>query len=550
MKRSMLAKLAAAVTAAATLAVLSGCSGGGASSGDVLTIGMPNGPQSNNSNPFAPTSSAVVLGYRGMMYEPLAQINPTLPDRDPVPWLAKEWKWSDDYKSVEITARDGVKWSDGEKFTADDIAYTFKMLEKYEAFNANALPFDDISVSGDTVKLSFDVPEFVNQTKVINQFIVPEHIWSKIKDPEKDANQKPVGTGPYTLKTWTQQAISFVPNNDYWGGKPKVPEVRWTSYTDNNAMLTALLNGQAQWSYVFIPDIDKTWVAKSETNKNWQPTGLGIDALFFNTTKAPFDNVAVRKAVNMVVDRKSINTQGYSGFKGLVDNVNGLPSPAGDSFAAPEFKDKKAEIDVDGAKKVLTDAGYTYSGDKLMDPSGNPVTFTLVDPAGWSDYLASLQIISDNVKKIGIDAKVETATVDNWTAAVQNGDFQATLHWTNTGATPWDIYSNIMDGTQLKPIGTTANWNFGRFDSPEATQALAAYANTTDDAERTTAMNTLQKIFVEQVPAIPVAAGPMGAEYSTKHFTGWPDEKDPYAVSQPTQPSISQVLMKLEPVKK
>ncbi|TPW78141.1 ABC transporter substrate-binding protein [Schumannella soli] len=546
----MLAKLAAAVTAAATLAVLSGCSGGGASSGDVLTIGMPNGPQSNNSNPFAPTSSAVVLGYRGMMYEPLAQINPTLPDRDPVPWLAKSWKWSEDYKSVEITARDGVKWSDGEKFSADDIAYTFKMLEKYDAFNANALPFDDISVSGDTVKLSFDVPEFVNQTKVINQFIVPEHIWSKIKDPEKDANQKPVGTGPYTLKAWTQQAISFVPNNDYWGGKPKVPEVRWTSYTDNNAMLTALLNGQAQWSYVFIPDIEKTYVSKSETNKNWQPTGLGIDALFFNTTKAPFDNVAVRKAVNMVVDRQSINTQGYSGFKGLVDNVNGLPSPAGDSFAAPEYKDKKATIDVDGAKKVLTDAGYTYSGDKLMDPSGNPVTFTLVDPAGWSDYLASLQIISDNVKKIGIDAKVETATVDNWTAAVQNGDFQATLHWTNTGATPWDIYSNIMDGTQLKPIGTTANWNFGRFDSPEATKALADYANTTDDAARTTAMNTLQKIFVEQVPAIPVAAGPMGAEYSTKHFTGWPDEKDPYAVSQPTQPSISQVLMKLEPVKK
>ncbi|WP_255447555.1 ABC transporter substrate-binding protein [Schumannella sp. 10F1B-5-1] len=550
MKRSVLAKIAAGITAAATLAVLSGCSGGGAGSGDVLTIGMPNGPQSNNSNPFAPTSSASVLGYRGMMYEPLAQINPTLPDRDPVPWLAKEWKWSEDYTSVEITARDGVKWSDGEKFTADDIAYTFEMLEKYPAFNTNALPFDDISVSGDTVKLSFDVPEFINQTKVINQFIVPEHIWSKIKDPEKDANQKPVGTGPYTLKTWTQQAISFVPNTDYWGGKPKVPEVRWTSYTDNNAMLTALLNGQAQWSYVFIPDIEKTYVSKSETNKNWQPTGLGIDALFFNTTTAPFNDVAVRKAVNMVVDRKAINTQGYSGFKGLVDNVNGLPSPAGDSFAAPEYKDKKAEIDVDGAKKVLTDAGYTYSGDKLMDPSGNPVTFTLVDPAGWSDYLASLQIIADNVKQIGIDAKVDTATVDNWTAAVQNGDFQATLHWTNTGATPWDIYSNIMDGTQLKPVGTTANWNFGRFDSPEATAALAAYANTTDDAERTTAMNTLQKIFVDEVPAIPVAAGPMGAEYSTKYFTGWPDEKDPYAVSQPTQPSVSQVLMNLKPVKK
>jgi len=548
-KRRMMAKIAVGFTAAvATAVALTGCSSGGGSGSHPLTIGMPDGPQTNNSNPFSPTSSATVLGYKFMMYEPLAQVNPTRPDQDPTPWLAKSWKWAADYKSVDITARDGVKWSDGKKFTAEDIAYTFQMLEKYPAFNANALPFDDISTDGDTVTLKFSTSEYTNQTKVINQIVVPEHIWKNVKDPEKDTNQKPIGTGPYTLKTWTNQAISFVPNTDYWGGKPKVPEVRWTSYSDNNAQLTSLLNGSTQWSYVFIPDIDKTWVSKSKTNKNWQPTGLGIDALFLNTKTAPFSDVALRKAINMVIDREAIHTQGYSGFKGLVDTVNGLPSPAGDSFASDKYKGQKQKIDVDGAKQVLKDAGYTLSGGKLLDPSGKAVTFTLTDPAGWSDYLASLQIIADNVKQLGITAKVETATVDAWTSAVQTGDFQATLHWTNTGSTPWDIYSNIMDGTQLKPLGQVANWNFGRFDSPDATKALSEYANTSSEADRATAMNTLQDIFVENVPAIPLAAGPMGAEYSTKYYTGWPDADNPYAVSQPTQPTISQILMKLKPV--
>jgi peptide/nickel transport system substrate-binding protein len=549
MKRSMMAKIAVGFTAVALAIGLAGCSSAGSGASHPLTIGMPNGPQTNNNNPFMPTSAAAILGYTFLMYEPLAQVNPTLPDKAPTPWLASSWKWADDYKSVAITARDGVKWSDGQDFSAKDIAYTFNLVKKTPAFNGNALPLEDITTAGKTVTITFGASQFVNQPKVMNSYIVPEHIWSKISDPTTNVNAKPVGTGPYLLKTWTQQAITFTPNNSYWGGKPPVPEVRYTSYNDNNSQLTALLSGAAQWSYVFIPDIQKTYVAKSKTNNSYMPSGLGVDALFLNTTTAPFNDVAVRKAVSMVIDRKAVHEQGYSGFKALVDNVTGLPSPAGDAFTAADYKGKKATIDVAGAKKVLTDAGYTYKGSALIDPKGAPVTFTMVDPAGWSDYLASLQIIADNVDKIGITAKVETATVDAWTSAVGTGDFQATLHWTNTGSTPWDIYANIMDGTQLKPVGTAASWNFGRFDSADATKMLHDYANTTSDKDRTAAMDGLQKIMVEQVPAIPLASGAIGAEFSTKYWTGFPTADNPYAVPMPTQPSLSQVIMKLTPVK-
>lgn len=548
-RRGARATLAAAAVLSAAALALSGCSsaGGGASGTHPLTIGMPDGPQTHNNNPYIPTSSAATLGYTWLMYEPLVQQNPTEPDQKGVPWLAKSWSFSPDYKTVKLTARSGVTWSDGKPFTADDIAYTFDLIKAQPAFNGNALPIESATASGDTATITFGSSQYVNQTKILGTFIVPKHIWSTIKDPTTWANNSPVGTGPYTLKTWTQQTMTFQPNSDYWGGKPPVPTVQFTTYTDNNAQLAALLSGSTQWSYVAVPNLEKAFTSKSKDFHTYMPTGLGIDALFLNAQKAPFDDVAVRKAVNMVIDHDAVHTQGYSGFKAEVDNVTGLPMPAGESFLADQYKNATSTVDVAGAKKVLTDAGYTFQGGKLIGKDGKQVTFTMTDPAGWSDYLASLQIIADNVKKIGIAADVQTQTQDSWTTALATGDFQASLHWTNTGATPWDIYSDIMDGTQYKALGQTATWNFGRFQSTEATNALAQYATTTDDATRQQAMTTLENVFVDQVPAIPLAAGPMGAEWSSKYWTGFPTKDDPYAPPQPTQPNLSQVLMKLKP---
>lgn len=547
----------AALGLAALALVATGCSAGGATgssttaAGQTLTIGMPNGSQTDNSNPFMNTSSAMSLGYAFAIYEPLVQVNPIQPTQDPVPWLAESWKWSDDFTSITFTIRDGVKWSDGEALTAKDVAYSIGLRKDNDALNTAALPYKDVATEGKTVTVTFDSSQYVNQNKVLNLFVVPEHIWSKIADPTTDLNQNPIGSGPYTLKSWTPQAAILVPNTGYWGGKPAVPELRYTSYNDNNALTTALVNGDAQWGWTFIADYENVYISKDKDhNTFWAPAGLGIDTLYLNAETAPFKDVALRKALNMVIDREAVHTTATSGVFPQLESITGLPTPAGDDYVASAYAGKKFAVDVAGAKKVLADAGYTLDGDTLKDPSGTAVTFTLTDPTGWSDYLTSLQLVADAVKPLGITATVEGMNADAWFTAIANGDFQATMHWTDSGATPWDMYSDIMDGAQYVALGEKANWNFGRFQNDEATKALATFATSPDEATRKTALDTVQKVFVEQVPAIGMVARPTAAEYSTKNYVGWPSADDPYNQPQPTGPQASQILMKLKPASK
>jgi peptide/nickel transport system substrate-binding protein len=251
----------------------------------------------------------------------------------------------------------------------------------------------------------------------------------------------------------------------------------------------------------------------------------------------------------MVINRADIFKQGEAGyFYPEIKSVTGLPTPAGEPFLAAEYKGKEFKVDVAGAKKLLTGAGFTYQGDKLVDPTGKPVKLTLSDPAGWSDYITTLEIIKDNLSDIGIDAAVDKANEDTWTTNVDTGQFEAVMHWTNNGATPYDIYESIMDGALYKPTGQSGvNGNWGRFQSAEATTALEQYANAPDEATRTAAMDQLQKIYVEQAPVLITGAANAGGEYSTKNWVGWPDENNQYAPAQPTQPNALDIILHLKP---
>lgn len=518
----------------------------------VLNIGMPNGPQTENHNPFLTTSSAASLGYRWQIYEPLMMWNPVKPAEPFKPWLATKAEWSADYRSVTVTVRDNATWSDGRPVTAGDVAFTYNLLKNNEALNIAAIPYSSVTVNGNQVTLTFASSQFVNQQKILAQVpIVPEHIWSTIKDPATTTNPNPVGSGAYTLKSFTPQTTTLtMRSGGYWQELPRVKELRYTSYTDNNAQTTALANGESEWSFVFIPNVQTVFIGKDPAHyKVWAPPVLGIHGLYINTKKKPFDNPALRRAMNMVINREDIFQQAEAGyFHPLVKSVTGLPSPAGDAYIAPAYQGQEHKVDVEGAKKVLTDAGFTFVGDTLHDPSGKPVTLTLTDPAGWSDYQTSLEIVKDNLSQIGISATVDKANQDAWFRNVEEGRFDATFRWTNGGATPYDIYQTVMDGRLLKPIGKASPaGNFGRFDNAEATAALIAYANATDDAARAAALATLQKVFVEQVPMVPVGADNVGAAYSTRNWVGWPDDADPYGAAQPTQPNAAEIVQRLRP---
>jgi peptide/nickel transport system substrate-binding protein len=551
---------AAALVGSLAVASLTACGGSSSSSttnnskgagSGVLNISMPDGAtMKDNNNPFLATSAAANFGYRYVIYEPLAMVNLTDPSSKPQPWLATSWTWTPDYKSVTFNVRQGVTFSDGSPMTADDVAYSFQILKDKTALNTNALPIGSVSASGNSVTVNFTSSAYVIQAKVLGTFVIPKKIWSAMSDPTTDPVTNPIGTGPYVFKSFTPETVTLtLRSSGYWQALPKVGTLHYGTYTGNDTETQALITGATEWSYVFIPDAKTVFAGKDPHYQLYFPPSLSADGLWFNTTQKPWSDAYLRQAVGMVINRADIFNEGEAGyFKPEIDNITGLPSPAGDSFVAPQYKGVNGQQTPAAAKALLTAHGYTYNGSTLMDSTGKPVTLTVTDPAGWSDYQTDLSIIHDNLAQIGIAVTINKADTNAWFTAIANGTFQAAMHWSNGGATPYDMYENIMDGAILTPIGQPANsGNYGRFNSPQATAALQAYATATDDASRTAALQTIEQIMVQQAPMIPTSAGNYGAEFSTKNWTGWPTAGNPYMTAQPTLTGSLDVIMHLTP---
>ena len=555
-----LRKTLIAVTAFAAISAvaLTGCSSGGASasgsSGGSLTVAKPDGAailSTQTNNPFISTGSGMSLGYDRMIYEPLAMVNP-VGKNETTPWLASKVEWNADYTQLTVTPRADVKWSDGKPFTADDIVFTYNLIKTTPALDLGGLKLADVKKDGENVVLSFSESKFVKQGDVLQVSIVPEHQWKSIADPTKDPVKEAVGTGPYTIKSFSSQGVVLKSRTDYWGGKVPVGQLKYLEYNDNTGLLRALQSKEADWAQIFITDYKTNYVDKDPAhNVFWGANVLSPDMILVNTTKAPFNDVAFRKAVNMVVDRKAHADKARSNAGPELTSVTGIPQPTGDQYIAAEYKDKTFSIDVDGAKKVLTDAGYTWKDGALIDPSGNPVSFTLQDPQGWNDYVTGIQLVATQIKStLGADAKVATPDADTWFTNMATGNFDAALHWTGSGSNPWHIYDDVMNGSYLEQAADgKVSDNFGRYDNPDATALLKEYAQASDESTRTAALEKLQKIFVEDVPAIPIGTHPQLGEYNTRTYTGWPSEKDQYATADPTQPSAVQVIMNLKPAK-
>lgn len=546
--------IAVAAITALSVSVLAGCSSGGSSDDDAaggspaLTIAKPDGAITTESNnPWIGDSSANKLGYKNVIFEPLAMVN-LVGENETTPWLAEKVEWNDDFTQLRVTPREGVKWNDGEDFTADDIVFTFDLIRNTPALDTGNLQLTDVAKDGDDVVLSFAESKFVKQAQVLHIAMVPEHIWADAGDPTTFVNPEPVGTGPYTLDSFSSQSVTMEARDDYWGGDLAVPTLYYISYNDNTALTTALANGDADWAQAFIPDVQGAFVDKDpEHNVFWAANVMAPDVLFLNHQKKPFNDVAFRQAVNMVIDRPAHTEIARENAGPVLTSVTGLPTPVGEQYISPEYEGEEFSIDVDGAKALLEDAGYTWDGDALMDPDGEPVSFTLEVPQGWNDYVTGISLIADQVKEtLGADAKVNTPDADTWWANKRSGDFDAIMHWTDSGTTPYDLYSDTMDGRWLL-VGDDVDYNFGRYENPRATELLNTYATASTDEARTAALEELQQIFVDEVPVIPVGTHPYLGEYNTRSYVGWPNEEDQYATADPTQVTVPLILTKLTP---
>ncbi|MDQ7880205.1 ABC transporter substrate-binding protein [Microbacterium sp. QXD-8] len=541
----------AAVGVAAAL-VLTGCAGGGGndadSAGAALTIAKPDGAITTESNnPYLGDSSASKYAYGKVIFESLALVNPT-GDLGTTPWLAESVTWNEDYTQLTAVARSGVKWSDGEDFTADDIAFSFNQVLDGKLNDTNALDIKSVSVDGDTVTIDFNSSKYTQQARVLHFQIVPEHIWSEIEDPNTDpltGEGQVVGTGPYVLDSWTTESVTLTANPDYWGGELAVPELHYVSYGDNAALTTALATGEADWAQAFIPQIEDSYLSADPDNKFLASPTAGAGTLFMNLQTKPFNDPALRQALAWTIDRQAYVDIAREGASEVVWSVTGLGTLLDDEIL-PEYADQNYSVDVDKARAILTDAGYTWDGDALIDPDGEPVSFSISVPAGWSDWNTEQALIAEELKEgLGIDVKVDQPDWGGWDAARQEGTFQAIIHWLEDTGNAYGLYTSTMDPKWI--VDGKAAFNFGRFDDPAVTDALNTYANAASDADREAALAVMQKAFVENVPAIPLGAHPLLGEFNTRNYVGWPSEDDQYASADPTQPAIVQILTQLQP---
>ena len=537
--------------AVATALVLTGCAagtdGGADGSGAALTIAKPDGAITTEShNPYLGDSSASKYGYAKVIFEPLALVNPT-GDLGTTPWLAESVEWSDDYTELTVVPRSGVNWSDGEPFTADDIVFTFEMYLTGTLTDAAGLGVEDVSVDGDAVTIAFANSKFTAQSRTLHTPIVPKHIWENIDDPNSDpltGEGLAVGTGPYVLDNWSTESVTLTANPDYWGGELAVPTLNYISYGDNAALTTALVSGEADWAQAFIPQIESSYLAADEANEFLVSPTAGAATLFMNLQTKPFNDPALRQALAWTIDRQAYVDIAREGASEAVWNVTGL-SELLQGELLPEFEGEDYAVDVDRARGILEDAGYTWADDKLIDPDGEAVSFSISVPAGWSDWNTEQALISEEVgEALGIEVRVDQPDWGGWDAARQEGTFQAIIHWLEDTGNVYGLYTSTMDPKWI--VDGRAQFNFGRFDDPAVSAALNTYANAASDDERAEASAVLQTAFAENVPAIPLGAHPLLGEYNTRNYVGWPSDDDQYASADPTQPGIVLVLTKLQ----
>lgn len=524
-------------------------SSGGGSKQVTLNMGTSvAGPLSRSFNPFVPTSAGNTYNATTYIYEPLVQFDIVKPGTT-YPWLATSYKWSDRDRVLTFDLRHGVTWSDGKPFTSADVVFTFDLLKKYPAINGNGISFTSVKAQGpDTVRMTFAKPAYSQFYYIAGStYMVPQHVWKGVSNPLKFTDPNPVGTGPFMVSSFSSENMRMVRNPRFWmKGEPKVAALNFTSFSSNTTADSYLRQGKLDWSGFFEPDLKSGYVAKNPAYHYWFPD-TGVVSLFPNLTKWPLNQLAVRKAISLALNRKAIDNVGEFGYE-PPQNTTGLILPNDKSYLLPQYAHMSTAPNVSAAKKVLEKAGWKLGPNGVFEKGGKPLAFTLVDPSSFTDYMTDNQVIATELKGAGMQVKAQGMSVNGWTSAVADGQFDATVHWSNSGPDPYFVYEGWLDDALTAPVGKAASGDYERWKSPATQALLQQYRNASTAPARKKADQGLETTMVKNLPVIPLMGAADWAEFQTNKVTGWPSASNPYDAASPFIPTDEVVAVHLKPV--
>lgn len=330
-----------------------------------------------------------------------------------LPRLATKWDIAPDGKTYTFTLRDGIKWSDGQPFTAEDVVFTLNSFGKYNTYLTKLMPLieDASAPSPSTFVLKLKQP----LTATLDLFdkevfpLMPKHVYAGQDVATHPANLAPVGLGPFKFKSWkTGQAITFVRNEHYWeAGKPYLDSVVFSLIQNPQQRLNAMSNGEIDW---FRPEVSQVRSAQETAKKgkfkviqieNNAPETAAVD---FNLTRKMLSDVRVRQALFHGIDRKRIVRDVYQGL--AETSKNAIPSQFKDLHDPSVNYDTMYPYDPVIAAKLLDQAGYPLKDGKrfkleLTVPNAPP-------------YDAVAKVVQAQWSALGIDVKLSALDVQIW----------------------------------------------------------------------------------------------------------------------------------------
>jgi peptide/nickel transport system substrate-binding protein len=533
-----------------------------ATSGATFNVAQSWGTLPDNFNPYAPSGSRAP-GTQSALYQSLYYVNEATGAQTPL--LATGYAWSDGGLNLTVTTRSNVQWSDGQPFSAADVAFTFNYLKANPSIDVNGIwtgSLSSVAATGaNTVLFTFSKPDTPDLTNIIygsdgsETAILPQHIWSTITTPATFANTSPVATGPFTLGTFSASSVTYIKNPNYFvSGEPTIGSVVFSSVDSDTTAELGLENGSIDMSYDYITDVGQTYVAKGPSTNDYYWPSVSMNYLYLNTAKAPFNKLAFRKAIAYAMNTKMLASRAYFGALGPATGGSDaavVPSQVA-AWVPSSLKSLEWSFSVKKAKATLKAAGYKWSkSGQLEYPSGKVISTQTVLSGGpdWTDYISQIDNISLDLKAIGLNSTPIQEPYSTYANDLDRGLYDFGLSWgNNNGATPYYQYFDMFSPTESAPLGKIANTDWERYTSPVITKALTSFAESSSTTVQKADMAAIEKNVLTNVPVVPLTGRANWLVYQTGNFTGFPSTSNPYNDGSATdQEGAMLVYLKVQP---
>lgn len=426
----------------------------------------------------------------------------------PVPALAESWKRSADAKIWDFTLRKGVVFHDGTPFNADAV---MKNFERYKAVNPGKSQFYSFTIerfypgflsiekTGDYgIRMSFkdSIPTLPFFMSGFGSAMMSPACFNPATG---EFTAMASGTGPFRIVEQVSNQYSVLERFEgYWGEKAKAKRIRIRAIPDGNTRFSALKSEEIMGVLdigAIQPNLAKQLIKDSRFADSVAKSSI-IHYISPNGTKFPFNDVRMRQAVSLIIDRKIIAEQFYSGYA--------VPAAHILNYASPFYKDMKPEHD---PEKAIALAKEVMGGKRVRMDLVVPAPFALSYP-----YKEQAEYLQSVVSKLGVDLDIKLLEWGAFREAQQKGDYGLGMQIQGLpSGEPYSIFSSFMKSES----GQNKSYSLG-YENPRVDALIDKAGTLTDMAERAKVYTELQEIAAIEFPIIPVVNDATAVVYNTK----------------------------------